>query len=111
MGVTLLDLYSGQLAATVGTLYTCPSNTRVRIVAATATNDTTIAETFTIYRVPNGDTAGDANVVINTKSLGDKESYTCPELVGHILEAGDSIQGLAGTASQITMHISGISIV
>ena len=110
MGIQLIDLYSGQLGVAASTLYTCPTNTRVRVVAATAVNDTTSAETFTLYRVPSGGTAGASNLIINAQSLGSQESYTCPEIIGHILEAGDTIQGLAGTANQITVHISGILV-
>lgn len=110
MATTLLDLYSGQPGIAATTLYTCPSNTKVRIVAATATNDTTTAKYFTVYRVPSGGSAGDDNLVINQKTLSSRESYTCPELVGHIIEAGDTIEALAEAASQITIHLSGVAI-
>jgi len=110
MGTTLLDLYNGQPAAADTTLYTCPANTRVRIVAGTVTNDAAVAKWISFHRVPSGGAVGDANIIINQKVIGDKESYTLPEIVGHILEAGDFISSITETAATLTVHLSGIAI-
>lgn len=108
---TFIKLYEGQPGVTNTTLYTCPANTRVRILAATATNDTTVAKYFSAHLVPFGGSVSDANIIINQKSLGSRESYHCPELVGHILDPGDIASSIAEAADQITLHISGVSIV
>ena len=106
MGVTIRDAYTGQLAAAAATLYTAGTGTRVRILKATATNDTTTAVTFTIYKIPSGGAAGADNMIINGKTLGSQEPYTCPELVGHCLDPGDFIQGFASAANQVTFFLS-----
>jgi len=111
MSTALKRAYTGQLAATVATLYTCPANTTARVLKSTATNDTTTPDTVTFYLVPSGGTAGVTNLILNTKAIGNKETYECPEVVGQILEAGDTIQGLAGTADQITAALGVVEIV
>ena len=110
MSTILKKLYEGQPAAANTTLYTCPANTEVRIVAATITNDAAAAKYISFHLVPSGGSVGDTNLILNQKTIGDKESYTLPELVGHILEAGDLISAIAETADILTVHISGIAI-
>jgi len=110
MGTNLIDLYSGQPGIADTTLYTCPANTRVRIVAGTVTNDAAVAKWISFHRVPSGGAVGDANIIINSKVIGDKESYTLPEVVGHILEPGDIISSITETAATLTVHLSGIAI-
>jgi len=106
MGATLQRGYTAQLAAASAALYTCPTGTRARVLKCTATNDTTTAVTFNIYLVPSGSGEGVTNLLINTKTLGDKDSYTCPEVVGHVLEPGDAIEGVASVADQVTIVLS-----
>ena len=110
MSNTLKQLSSGQLAATAATLYTCPTGMKARILAATATNDTTTAVTYTLYIVPSGDSAGVANLVCNAQPLNDSESNTVNEIIGHVLEPGDTLQGLASTADQVTLTVSGVEV-
>ena len=110
MAVTIRDAYTGQLAAAAATLYTAPTGTRARILKCTVTNDTTTAVTFVLYKIPSGGAAGADNTIINTKTLGSQESYTCPEVVGHCLDPGDFIQGYASAANQVTIFISVVEI-
>lgn len=110
MANTLIDVYNGQPAATDTTLYTCPSNTRVRILAASAVNDTTTAKYLSAHRVPSGGSVGDDNMIINQKTVGSRESVPLWELVGQVLEPGDVLSAVAESASQITVHVSGVSI-
>ena len=110
--MNVLDvLYRGQPGVANTALYTCPANTRVRILAMTATNDAAVAAWMTVHSMPSGGAVGDTNLLINTKALGDKESYSCPEVVGHVLEAGDVLSAIVETADNITMVISGVIIV
>jgi len=110
MGTVLERAYTAQLAAAAATLYTCPTGTRARILKCTATNDTTTAVTFTIYLVPSGGAADATDLLINTKALGSQASYTCPEVTGHVLEPGDTIQGLASIADQVTLTLSVVEL-
>ena len=110
MGTTLIDIYNAQPAATNTTLYTVPANTKVKILAATAVNDTTTPKYISFHRVPSGGSVGDANLVINRKVAGSRASISLWELVGQVLEEGDFISAIAETAAQITVHISGVEI-
>ena len=110
MANTLIDIYNGQPGATDTTLYTAPANTRVRILAATATNDTTTAKYISAHRVPSGDSVGDANIIMNQKTVGSMETVQLWQLIGQVLEAGDFLSAIAEAASQITVHISGVAI-
>jgi hypothetical protein len=111
MAVTIKNAYMAQLAGAAATLYTCPANTQARVLKCVATNDTTVADTATFYKVPSGGAAGVTNLIMNAKAIGDKESYECPEVVGQVLDAGDTIDALAGTADQITVALDVVEIV
>ena len=110
MANTLIDIYNAQPGIANTTLYTCPANTRVRVLAASAVNDTTTAKYISAHRGPSGGAAGDANIIINQKIIGSRESAQLWELVGQVLEAGDFLSAIAETAAQITVHISGVAI-
>jgi hypothetical protein len=110
MTTELLDIYNGQPGVANTTLYTCPANTRVRVLAANAVNDTTTAKYISAHRVPSGGAVGDANLIVNQKVLGSRESVQLWELVGQVLEAGDILSAIAEAADQITVHVSGVAI-
>jgi len=99
-------IQSQQLTASNVTYYTA-TNVRTHIDKMTLTNTTADAVTVTIDLVDSGGTAGVAERVISARSIAAGETYTCPEVVGHILNAGDSIQGLASAATSITIRASG----
>jgi len=80
----------------------------VRILAATAVNDTTTSKYISFHRVPSGGAVGDANIIVNQKVLGSRESVPLWELLGQVLEPGDILSAIAETADQITVHISGV---
>lgn len=111
MSVTIKNAYLGQPAATDTTLYTCPANTQARILKCTATNDTTTPDTITFHKVESGGSVGVDRLILNTKAIGDKETYECPEVVGQVLDAGDLISAIAGTANQITVALDVVEIV
>jgi hypothetical protein len=108
MGATLIRAYSGQPGAASGTLYASPANSRMRILAATVTNEGTTGRYISFHLVPVGDTASNANIILNQKIIGSKESYSIPELLGHVLEPGDFISSIAEAADELTVHISGV---
>ena len=57
--------------------------------------------------VTSGDTAGNQNLILKAKSLAAGETYTCPEIVGQVLEPGGFISTIAGAATSITIRASG----
>lgn len=75
----------------------------------TATNTTAGNVTFAVNLVNSGGAAGAANLMFS-RTLTPGQCYTCPELVGHTLEAGDFISTVAGAAASITIRGSGRQI-
>ena len=73
----------------------------------TATNYAAAAATISVNLVNPSSGAGNANLIVKTKTLQPSETYTFPELVGHVLEPGGFISTLAGTASAINIRVSG----
>lgn len=87
------------LGATLTTLHTAPASTRERICNATLTNDTVSVILCTVHIVTSGGTAGSLNKKISAYPLAPNETYTCPELIGRVLEPGDSIQAMGDGAA------------
>jgi hypothetical protein len=44
---------------------------------------------------------------LDARTIVPNETYTCPELVGHVLEAGGFISTLASAATSLTIRCSG----
>lgn len=109
--VTQTQLVATQLMPAVDTSYfTSGVNTTTKIGRAVFTNTSAAAVTITA-----GVTAGVAlvagNTLISARSLAPGESYVSPELAGQVILAGSQIHGLAGTASVITLSVSGLTII
>lgn len=72
----------------------------------TANNTSTSAATLVVYLVEAGGAASPSNKQLSI-SIDAGKSYLCGELVGHVLETGDQIVTLAGTATAISIRASG----
>jgi len=88
------------------TQYTAPAGFRTIIDKATVNNATAAPVTLVLQIVPNG-AAADAIYVVKSFTVGAGRSDLLAELVGHILNPGDSISTLAGTSSALTIRLSG----
>ena len=107
MAVQVKVLIPAKIAeATQTTQYTA-TNVSTIIDKFTATNYDTSARTISINLVTSLDTAGNNNLVIKSKTLLPSETYTFPELVGHILAPGGYISALASTGTAINIRASG----
>ena len=73
----------------------------------TATNYSTSAATISVNLVNPSGSAGNDNLIVKTKTLQASETYTFPELVGHVLAPSGFISTIAGTASAINIRASG----
>ena len=92
----------------VASQYTVPAQNKAVIQKLTVCNtDTTTSYAVTIYLVASGGSPGPTNMVKNTVVLAPYETMDVSEAVGHVLNAGDSIQAFADTASKVSMRISG----
>jgi phage tail tape-measure protein len=96
-----------QAAAANTTQYTAPAATRTIIDKFTGTNTTAAVATLTVNLVASGGGASATNTIVSAKPLAPGECYTFPEIVGHVLNPGDFISTLAGTAAAISVRASG----
>ena len=107
MTVTVTVLVPAQTANnTQSTVYTATGVTAI-IDKFTATNYSATAATISVNLVTSGGTAGNNDLIVKTKTLQASETYTFPELVGHVLRPGGFISTLAGAASAINIRVSG----
>lgn len=107
MAVTPKSIIASQQLTAINATYYTATNIRTIIDKMTLTNTTAGAVTVTIDLVDSGGTAGATERMISARSIAPGETYRCPEVVGHVLNAGDSIQGLASAATSITIRASG----
>ncbi len=107
MTVTVKNIVPAKIVeATQTTQYTA-SNVTTIIDKFTATNYSAAAAAISVNLVAVAGTAGNLNLISKTKTLQPTEVYTFPELVGQVLNPGDFISTLAGTAASINMRVSG----
>jgi hypothetical protein len=107
MTVTPKTLLEAKYAENAQTTQYTASGVKTIIDKFTATNGSGSAATLAVNIVASGGAAGATNLILSPKSIAAGETYTCPELVGQILSAGDFISTNAGTASAIVIRISG----
>jgi hypothetical protein len=88
------------------TMYTATGVTAI-IDKFTATNYSAAAATISVNLITAGGASGNDNLIVKTKTLQASETYTFPELVGHVLNPGGFISTIAGTASAINIRVSG----
>jgi hypothetical protein len=107
MTVTAKPLITSKQAANAETTeYTAPAGTRTIIDKFTGHNATGGAVILTVKLVPQGGTAGTEHIVA-VKSIAAGDTYTFPEVVGHVLETGGFISVIAGAATSINIRASG----
>lgn len=110
------------MAIVAKTLIPSKNIENAQTVQYVATNVTTIIDKFTatnfssgminvsINLVSGGDAAANSNLTVKTKTLQPGETYTFPEIVGHVLSSGDYISTLASASSAANMRASGREI-
>ena len=104
--ISLLILPS-EAGATQTTEYLVPTGSKVIIDKFTGTNTSALSAQLSINLIPLGGTAGNENLIVKERNLAAGETYTFPEIVGQVLEAGGVISTIASIASVITITASG----
>ena len=99
------------LTAVAATYYTAGTGVRAIIKRATFCNDDTGVVTVTINLVPSGGAAAYGNRITKAKSLAAGETWSCPDIDNHVLEAGGFISMLASVDAKIGVRISGYEVV
>lgn len=107
MTVTVRPLFGAKVLEDAQTTQYTAVGVRSIIDKATVTNTSSSNVALSVNVVTLGGTAGNNNLIIKTKTILPGETYTCPELVGQVLGAGDFISTLAGAATSLTMRVSG----
>lgn len=107
MTVLVKNLVPGKTVENVQTTQYTATNVTTIIDKFTATNYSATAATISVNLVTTAGSAGDINLITKTKTLQPSEVYKFPELVGQVLNPGDFISTIAGTASAINMRVSG----
>jgi hypothetical protein len=110
MAVVTKVLIPAKTAENVQTSQYTATNVTTIIDKFTATNYSATAATISVNLVASGGSAGNDNLTIKAKTLQPSETYTFPELVGQVIQAGGFISTLAGTASAINIRASGREI-
>ena len=107
MAVQIKVLIPAKIAESAQTTQYTASNVSTIIDKFTATNYDTSARTISVNLVTALDTPGNNNLTVKTKTLLPAETYTFPEIVGHILAPGGYISTIASTATAINIRASG----
>jgi hypothetical protein len=89
--------------------YTAPVGVRTIIDKFTAMNTSAAPVTVTVNLVSSGGAAAAANKTV-TRTLQPGETYTFPEVVGHVLNSGDFINTSATVATVASVRASGREI-
>ena len=110
MAVNVKVLIPAKIAENTQTTQYVATNVSTIIDKFTATNYSASAATISVNLVTQFDSAGNQNLIIKAKTLLPSETYTFPELVGHVLQPGGFISTLASAASSINIRSSGREI-
>lgn len=107
MTTTLAVLIEPKQAEATQTIQYTATDVDAVIDKMTVTNTGAATATISINVVTNLGAVSVVNLIVNARSLDVGESYTCPELVGHVLKAGDYISTIASAAATLTIRASG----
>lgn len=103
--INRVNLYQGQPGTSNATLYTVPASTSVKLASIVVCNTTTSPATVTLDVVPSGGTAGVTHRICSALTVSGSATTVIDSSV--YLSAGDFIAGLQGTASALTVTVSG----
>jgi hypothetical protein len=107
MTVAIQNIIPAKQAENAQTAQYTSDGAKTIIDKFTATNTSASNADLSVNLVPSSGSASSANLVVQTRTLAPGETYTCPELVGQVLEDGGFISTLASVASAITIRASG----
>ena len=110
MAVTVKNIIPPKQAENAQTAQYTATNCKCIIDKFTVTNTNASNVTISVNLVASGGSAGNANLIVKTRSVVPGETYLCPELVGQVLEAGGFISTLASAATSLTITASGREI-
>lgn len=107
MAVTISNIIPAKTAESTQVTQYTSAGVQTIIDKFTATNYSAAAATISVNLVTAAGSAGNDNLIVKTKTLQPAETYTFPELVGHVIPNNGFISTIAGTASAINIRASG----
>lgn len=110
MAVTVYNIIPRKQAEAVQTTQYTATNCKTIIDKFTVTNTAAAAVTISVNLVASGGAAGNSNLIIDARAIAVNECYTCPELIGQVLENGGFISTIASAATSLTISASGREI-
>ena len=109
MTVTVVNIIPRKQAEATQTEQYRAINCKTIIDKFTVTNTGSANETISVNLIADGGSAASSNLVLKARSIAPNETYSCPELVGQVLESGGFISTIAGSAV-LTISASGREI-
>jgi hypothetical protein len=110
MAVIATVLIPAKIAEDTQTTQYTASNVTAIIDKLTATNFSDTATQITVNLVTSGDSPGDNNTIVKTRTLSPGETYIFPEIVGFAILAGGYLSTICGAAASVTIRASGREI-
>lgn len=110
MTVTVKNIIPRKQIEAADTAQYTAQNCKTIIDKFTVTNTSAANTTFSCNLVQEAGAVGDSNLVVKARAIAPNETYTCPELVGQVLEPGGFISTLASAAASLTISASGREI-
>lgn len=107
MAVSVNNIIPAKTAENAQTTQYISNGVQTIIDKFTATNYSATAATISVNLITATGTATNDNLIVKAKTLQAGETYTFPELVGHVLPLNGFISTIAGTASAINIRASG----
>jgi len=108
MADNYLMLAQGQLPTSVGSIYANSSGSSVIIRKISLSNTSGSDATAKLHYVQSAGSPSNSNVILPTRTLSSGDNTEGGAIV---VEDGESIQGVSGTASAISYTIWGLQIV
>jgi hypothetical protein len=110
MAVTVKVLIPAKRAENTQTTQYIAVNCKAIIDKFTVTNTTAGNVTISVNLVTFESIAGASNLIIDSRAIAPDETYTCPELVGQVLELGGFISTIASASNSLNIRASGREI-
>jgi len=110
MSVTVKILILPKQAEVTQTAQYTADGVKAIIDKFTATNTSAVDVTLNVNLIKDSGSAGADNLILKDRVIAPNEVYTCPELIGQVLEDGGFISTIASIATSLTISAAGREI-
>ena len=110
MATSFIELIPSKYAENAQTTQYSATGVVAIIDKFTVTNVSSSNATITVNIIPGTLSVSNENIILKQYTVPPGKTYTCPELVGHILGAGGFISTIASAASALVIRSSGRTI-